>query len=224
MNIRKLSLPRRTLLRGAGAMIALPILDAMTPALAQTADRIAPVKRLGVMYVPNGMSLNYWTPKTTGALELTPILQPLAPFRDRLLVLSGMNAPPGGGGGHSRASTAFLTGTPPGVTSGGAPHAEISIDQTTAQHFGQHTQLPSLELGLDSLDGAGEVNVYGHEFDTALPEDIKKIVEKVVTTQNADEKAALQKYMHEGVKTVSHAETPASALYAVAFAYQLAFR
>ena len=155
MNIRKLSLPRRTLLRGAGAMIALPILDAMTPALAQTADRIAPVKRLGVMYVPNGMSLNYWTPKTTGALELTPILQPLAPFRDRLLVLSGMNAPPGGGGGHSRASTAFLTGTPPGVTSGGAPHAEISIDQTIAQHFGQHTQLPSLELGLDSLDGAG---------------------------------------------------------------------
>ncbi len=64
---------------------------------------------------------------------------------------------------------------------------------------------------VSSLDGAGEVNVYGYEFDTALPEDIKKIVEKVVTTQNADEKAALQKYMHEGVKTIAHAATPASA-------------
>jgi hypothetical protein len=155
MNIRKLSLPRRSLLRGAGAMIALPLLDAMTPALARAAEKIAPVKRLGVMYVPNGMSLDYWKPKTTGAFELTPIMQPLAPFHDRLLVLSGLNAPPGRGGGHSRASTAFLTGTPPDVTSGGAPQANISIDQMVARRFGERTQLPSLELGLDSLDGAG---------------------------------------------------------------------
>jgi len=155
MNIRKLSLPRRTLLRGMGATIALPILDAMTPALANASDTPGPVKRLGVAYVPNGMSMGYWTPKTTGALELTPILKPLEPFRDRLLVLSGMNVPPGGGGGHSRASTAFLTGTPPGVTSGGVPQAAISIDQVIAEHFGERTQLPSLELGLDNLDGAG---------------------------------------------------------------------
>ena len=76
--IKKLSLPRRTLLRGLGASFALPLLDAMTPALAAAP---AAVKRLGVVYVPNGMSMDYWTPKTTGPLELSPIMQPLAPFR-----------------------------------------------------------------------------------------------------------------------------------------------
>ncbi|HWA22463.1 MAG TPA: DUF1552 domain-containing protein, partial [Caulobacterales bacterium] len=153
MIIRKLSLHRRTLLRGLGASFALPLLDAMTPALAAAP---APVKRLGVMYVPNGMSMDYWTPKTTGAnFELSPIMQPLAPFRDRLLVLSGLNAPPSLLGPHSRASTAFLTGTPPHMTSGGAGLAATSIDQILAQRFGQYTQLPSLELGLDNLDGAG---------------------------------------------------------------------
>ena len=91
MTIRKLSLHRRALLRGAGVAIALPILDTMTPALAGAADTPAPVKRIGVAYVPNGMSMDYWKPKTTGAFELTPIMQPLAPFHDRLLVLSGMN-------------------------------------------------------------------------------------------------------------------------------------
>ncbi len=155
MIIRKLSLHRRTLLRGLGASVALPLLDAMTPALARAADKIAPVKRLSVAYVPNGMAMDYWTPKTTGAFDLSPIMQPLGPFHDRLLVLSGMNVPPGGGGGHSRATTAFLTGTPPGTTSGGVPQAAVSIDQAVALHFGQQTQLPSLELGLDNLDGAG---------------------------------------------------------------------
>ncbi len=155
MIIRKLAVHRRTLLRGLGASLALPLLDAMEPALARGADKIAPVKRLGVAYVPNGMSMSYWSPKTTGAFELTPIMQSLAPFHDRLLVLSGMNVPPGGGGGHSRATTPFLTGTPPGVNSGGVPQAAMSIDQVVAQHFGQQTQLPSLELGLDNLDGAG---------------------------------------------------------------------
>jgi hypothetical protein len=156
MIINKLALDRRTLLRGLGAGVALPILDAMTPALARAADKIAPVKRLGVMYVPNGMSMDYWTPKTTGALELAPIMQPLAPFHDRLLVLSGLNAPiaevtsP-----HSRAATAFLTGVPPAKTSGGGGQASTSLDQLVAQHFGQQTQLPSLELGLDNLDSAG---------------------------------------------------------------------
>ena len=156
MVINKLSLHRRTLLRSLGASVALPLLDAMEPALARAADKIAPVKRFGVAYVPNGMSMDYWLPKTTGAFELTPIMQPLAPFHDRLLVLSGMNAPiaevtsP-----HSRAATAFLTGVPPAKTSGGAGQAGISLDQMVARHFGEQTQLPSLELGLDNLDSAG---------------------------------------------------------------------
>ncbi|MES1203391.1 MAG: DUF1552 domain-containing protein, partial [Pseudomonadota bacterium] len=125
MIIRKLSLPRRTLLRGLGASFALPLLDAMTPALAAAP---APVKRLGVMYVPNGMSMDYWTPKTTGALELSPIMQPLAPFRDRLLALSGLNsAYLNSSSPHSRASTVFLTGTLPAKTPAGAGQAAISL-------------------------------------------------------------------------------------------------
>jgi len=157
MIIRKLSLHRRTLLRGLGASVALPLLDAMTPALARDADKIAPAKRLGVMYVPNGMSMDYWSPKGAGAqLELSPILQPLAPFQDRLLVLSGLNGPKiNTASPHARASTSFLTGVPPGKTPGGAVMAGASIDQMAAETFGVQTQLSSLELGLDNLDAAG---------------------------------------------------------------------
>ena len=157
MIIRKLSLHRRTLLRGLGASVALPLLDAMTPALARDADKIAPAKRLGVMYVPNGMSMDYWSPKGSGAqLELSPILQPLAPFQDRLLVLSGLNGPKiNTASPHARASTSFLTGVPPGKTPGGAVMAGASIDQMAAETFGVQTQLSSLELGLDNLDAAG---------------------------------------------------------------------
>jgi hypothetical protein len=155
MIIKKLSLPRRTFLRGMGAAVALPLLDAMMPALSFAANTAAPVKRFGVVYVPNGMSMDYWTPKTTGAgFELSPILKPLAPFHDRVLLLSGLNVPTGKGS-HSRASTTFLTGTPPRTTSAGGGQAETSIDQLVAKHVGQHTQLPSLELGLDNLDAAG---------------------------------------------------------------------
>jgi hypothetical protein len=156
MIIRKLSLDRRALLRGLGAGVALPLLDAMEPALARAADKVAPVKRFGVAYVPNGMSMDYWTPKTTGALELTPIMQPLAPFHDRLLAISGMNAPSlTASSPHSRSSTDFLTGTPPGKAPGGGGMTSISIDQMIAKSFGEQTQLPSLELGLDNIDGAG---------------------------------------------------------------------
>ena len=156
MIIKKLSLDRRTLLRGLGAGVALPLLDAMEPALARAADKVAPVKRFGVAYTPNGMSMDYWTPKTTGALQLTPIMQPLEPFHDRLLAISGMNAPSlTASSPHSRSSTDFLTGTPPGKAPGGGGMTSISIDQMIAKSFGQQTQLPSLELGLDNIDGAG---------------------------------------------------------------------
>ena len=111
MVITKMSLPRRTFLRGVGATLALPLLDAMVPALSAVAKTPAsPVGRLGVIYVPNGMAMEYWTPKAEGtAFEITPVLQPLAPFRDRLLVITGLNGP-AGGGTHTGASTRFLTG------------------------------------------------------------------------------------------------------------------
>src|SRR6266566_705770 len=103
MMLFKKTIPRRTFLRGLGATLALPLLDGMVPAFATSADTAvkAPI-RLGIVYAPNGMwPMDKWTPKTEGAAyELTPTLEPLAPFRDRILVLSGLAqkaalAPPG---------------------------------------------------------------------------------------------------------------------------------
>ena len=93
MIITKVSLPRRTFLRGVGASLALPLLDAMVPALTAARDTAAaPVRRLAVVYVPNGIAMDSWTPAAQGAaFELTPILQPLAPFRDRMVVVSGLD-------------------------------------------------------------------------------------------------------------------------------------
>ena len=107
--ITKKAIRRRTILRGAGAALALPFLDAMAPALSAAAK---PAKRFGAVYVPNGIMMQNWTPKTEGAaFELSPTLQPLAPFRERLLVLSGLNCippPDAVDNAHPKASTRFL--------------------------------------------------------------------------------------------------------------------
>src|SRR5688500_8608241 len=112
MVIKKISLPRRTFLRGMGATLALPLLDAMVPALsAQSKTAANPVRRLGIVYVPNGQAMPYWTPKGEGtAFELSPTLQPLAKFREQMLVVSGLQGPPGAD--HAGGSTGFLTGLP----------------------------------------------------------------------------------------------------------------
>jgi hypothetical protein len=156
MIITKMSLPRRTFLRGMGATLALPLLDAMVPALTAAAKTpAAGVRRLGVVYVPNGMAMDTWTPATDGAgFAMTPILEPLAPFRDRMLVLSGLNVQPGNGT-HLGASTRFLTGTPGRATPGGGVRAGTSVDQLAAREFAQHTQIGSLELGLDTNEETG---------------------------------------------------------------------
>ena len=150
MFIRKMSLPRRRFLRGMGATLALPLLDAMVPALSAMAKTAAkPVKRLGVVYVPNGITMSSWTPKATGSVfELPPILQPLASFRDDLVVVSGLNG--AGGGAHD--PTEFLTGAK------GSRAASTSIDQLLANEFGNETQLASLELALDPRDATGTCN------------------------------------------------------------------
>jgi len=155
MFITKVSLPRRTFLRGAGATLALPLLDAMIPALtAAAATAATPVRRLGVVYVPNGIDMDRWTPKAQGrTFELTPILQPLAPFRDRMLVVSGLDGAKSKGS-HSGAASRFLTGFG-GTSSPGGVLASTSIDQIVAKEFGRHTQLASLELSLDGRDEAG---------------------------------------------------------------------
>ena len=105
-------IPRRTVLRGIGASLALPLLDGMIPALTALQRTAAqPVRRFGVVYVPNGMAMGSWTPASEGAgFELTPILQPLAAFKDQMIVVAGLSGPPSNGGVHASASTRFLTG------------------------------------------------------------------------------------------------------------------
>ncbi len=156
MIITKMHLPRRTVLKGLGAAIALPLLDAMVPAftaLAQTAA--APIRRLGVFYVPNGMSMPYWWPKTEGPLtDLPPTLKSLAEFKDRLLLCGGLADEAAnlvkGGGDHARSAGTFLTCVPFKYTSGADVYASTSMDQIAAQELSKKTQLASLELGIES--------------------------------------------------------------------------
>jgi hypothetical protein len=163
MIITKKCIPRRTVLRGMGAALALPLLDGMVPALAALRNTAAaPIRRFGVVYVPNGIIMDKWTPAETGAaFELSPILQPLAPFRDRVLVLSGLDnrpAEPNPGensGPHARGPSTFLTGVHLKQTEGADIEAGTSLDQMVAREFGQHTQLASLELGVDASDVVG---------------------------------------------------------------------
>ena len=152
--VTKTSLPRRTFLRSPGVLLGLPLLDAMVPALTATAQTPAsPVRRFGAVYVPNGMAMEHWTPVAEGTdFEFTPILQPLAPFRTRMLVISGLDGPPGAN--HAGASTRFLTGAV-GEDTEGVFNVGISIDQIAAREFGKGTQLASLELALDGRENLG---------------------------------------------------------------------
>jgi hypothetical protein len=164
MIVTKQAIPRRTVLRGIGTALALPLLDSMVPALSALRQTAAsPVRRFGVVYTPNGMVMNSWTPKGEGAgFEFTPTLKPLEPFRDRLLVLSGLsskppaNSPAGAAAGvHARASTRFMTHVIPRRAQGSEISAGVSSDQIAAAEFGKHTQLGSLELAIEGRDFAG---------------------------------------------------------------------
>src|SRR6266702_411733 len=159
MVITRKSIPRRTFLRGTGAVLALPVLDAMTPALAADAKR--PI-RMSFIEVPNGIMMDKWTPATEGAdFALTPVLEPLADFRDRILVLSGLDQKQSAAlafeiaGDHPRACTAWLTGAHAKMTAGADLRAGISVDQVAAREFGKYTQLASLEVGLESSEVVG---------------------------------------------------------------------
>jgi hypothetical protein len=149
------SLPRRTVLRGFGASLALPFLDAMVPSLARAAKIAAkPVHRFQTFYVPNGMAMEYWTPKGEGAdFELTPILEPLAPYRNQMLVLSGVKA--NWNYIHAGASGSFLTGTTRGGRNEVEIIADVSMDQLLARQFARETQVASLELSMDLPANAG---------------------------------------------------------------------
>jgi len=161
MVITRKYIPRRTFLRGAGAALALPMLDAMTPALSAEAKR--PI-RMAFIQVPNGiMNLkNEWSPKEEGPLaKMTRTLEPMASFKDQMVVMSNLDQNQAAGlnfeiaGDHPRACTAWLTGTHAKMTSGADLRAGISVDQIAARQFGKETQLASLEIGLESPEVVG---------------------------------------------------------------------
>ena len=166
MIITQKAMSRRTVLRGLGASVALPLLDGMVPAYAALRATATPAQRLGIVYVPMGAVMENWTPATEGAgFELSPILQPLAPVRDQLLVLTGLDNQPAvalpgePAGGHGRIGAAFLTGVHAKPTEGVDFRAGVSIDQIAGAELGRETQLASLEVGLESTDLAGACDV-----------------------------------------------------------------
>ena len=159
MYISKRALPRRTFLRGLGTVVALPLLDAMVPALSALAVTPAkPVRRLGFVYVPNGIIHDQWIPKTTGAgFELSPSLKALAGVKDQLLVLTGLSQKQAesigdGNGDHARGCASWLNGVHPKRTEGAGVQAGTTVDQIAARELGQLTRLPSLELALESQE------------------------------------------------------------------------
>src|SRR5262245_18973714 len=149
------SLPRRTVLRGVGATLALPFLEAMLPAFSRRGRAaVKPASRFLAFYVPNGMAMEYWLPKGEGsAFELSPILEPLSPFRDQMLVLSGLRS--SWNYIHAGASGSFLTGTTRGGRNEIEVIADVSMDQLLARHFAKDTQIGSLEMSMDWLATAG---------------------------------------------------------------------
>jgi uncharacterized protein DUF1552 len=161
MIVTRKHLPRRAFLRGAGAVMALPFLDAMVPAFAGTTNAAKPAARLGFVYVPNGIIDSSWSPIGEGAaFEFNATMKALAPFRDRTLILSNLAQINGrsfgdGGGDHARAGATWLTGVHPKKTEGADIHAGVSADQIAAREMGKQTQFGSLEIGVEGPSLAG---------------------------------------------------------------------
>ncbi|HRI87945.1 MAG TPA: DUF1552 domain-containing protein [Candidatus Hydrogenedentes bacterium] len=163
MSSKSWQISRRTMLRGMGAALALPLLDAMAPSVAQAATRSrkAPV-RMACIYFPNGVWTESWIPKGTGAdFELPYSLEPLAEFKSSLNILSGLDkAESKGGDGHYAKTANFLTGLKVNKTTGkDISVGGISMDQLAAEHVGKYTPLPSMELGIDPVISGIDSNV-----------------------------------------------------------------
>jgi hypothetical protein len=151
--IAKSHIPRRTLLKGLGVSLALPLLDSMIPAATVFGQTAAAAKRtrLGCIYFPHGVISEKWKPATEGAFELTPILEPLAAFKDRFNVISNLRHAMAYGSGatanHNRAAASFLSGA--FAKTGAQPYLGITVDQVAAKKIGQDTPLPSIELMIE---------------------------------------------------------------------------
>src|SRR5258705_7290034 len=158
MIITKMALPRRTFLRGMGASLALPLLDAMIPSMTALARTPAdPVRRLGFVYMPMGCDISRWTPSGEGRLvELSPTLQSLAPVADQLTVLTNMELKNAYPGTHATSNAAFLSAATAKWTESTDYHLGTTVDQIAAQTIGKETRLPSLELAMDLLTTVGQ--------------------------------------------------------------------
>jgi Protein of unknown function (DUF1552) len=156
MILTKKAIPRRTVLRGLGTALALPLLDSMVPALsALQKTAAAPIRRFGVVYTPNGMMMPSWTPAKDGAdFELTPTLKPLEPYRDRVNVFGNLSRAGGKSvTDHAVSSAGWLSGAVAKQTEAEDIQVGISIDQVIARQIGQDTQLPSIEVATEDFSG-----------------------------------------------------------------------
>ncbi len=158
MIITKKAVPRRTFLRGMGASVALPLLDAMVPSMTALARTPAdPVRRLGFVYMPMGCDLPRWTPAADGTLkELSPTLQSLAPVMDQLTVITNLELKNAYPGTHATSNAAFLSAAKAKWTESTDYHLGTTVDQVAARQIGHQTLLPSLELSMDLLQTVGQ--------------------------------------------------------------------
>jgi hypothetical protein len=158
MNITKKALSRRTVLRGVGSSLALPLLDAMVPAMtALAATPAKPVRRLGFIYVPMGAHIREWTPPGSGALlELSPTLRSLEPYKDYLTVLTNLELRNAYPGTHATSNAAFLSAAKAKWTESSDYYLGTTVDQIAAKQLGSQTRLPSLELAMDLLTTVGQ--------------------------------------------------------------------
>jgi hypothetical protein len=212
---------RRTVLRGLGTAMALPLLDAMFPevvrATAGAPGAARPPQRMAFLYVPNGAYMPYWMPKAEGPeFELTPCLQPMAEHRKDMIVFGGLTCdkarPNGDGAGdHARAGGAFLTGAQPKKTAGANFQAGLSVDQFAAQQLGERTRFPSLELAIEKYRGAGNCDsgyscVYEHTLSwknatTPLPPEVnpKQVFNRLFAEKPNDPEAAARAELRASV-------------------------
>ena len=199
---------RRTVLKGLGAAVALPLLEVMQPlkVLAAPATRVAP-KRMAFIYVPNGAHMQDWTPAATGrGFALPHLLEPLAEFKSDFSVLSGLaldKARPNGDGpgDHARAMSVFLTGRQPRKTAGADIKVGMSVDQLAAQKIGEHTRFPSLEIGCERGNPAGNcdsgyscaysANLSWRSESTPQPKEVdpRQVFERLFSSTNQAEAA-----------------------------------
>ena len=175
MRFTRTAMNRRTLLRGAGVAMGLPLLEAMLPAAAAAAEQAMSKTRLQVFYFPNGMVMQEFVPKDTGpGYSLSPILQPLAPYRERFTVVTGLaqqqaTAMGDGPGDHGRSCGTYLTAIHPKKSEGYDIRAGVSMDQMVARELGKETSLASLELGVDPPSSLGSCdNGYSCSYTNTL--------------------------------------------------------